>query len=386
MKQLLKFQLIGALIGASLPPALYALEKMPYEINVTLNGWRDGDVINRISIVYNDTVSGGESCLWDLSNVKGGNSVRTTIKLVDDSIGCYRVSERNSALYFNQNEKSVIAMGHENPQWRLEYDQSEPWLSAITYNMAIVGALHAKGIFCERMRYALRGSYNTSCDAIGTLILPEGDTIRNVQRIHTVKTFLHNYFPIDSISGDVSPQQLNDAIAADRLIKHGIRRWYAPGYRYPILEIQTLDQPNVDSPIMLGGYYTPPSEIEALATDPENQEIRNQIKDNSLDANRPVSNVPNSNDVIKGGDDIKYTVTQNRNESTITINYSVNKNGNVEFILADVIGYLYKTGTCHTAPGQQYTVTLSYGNIPGAGPYVLYVCTDENRYSEKFYR
>lgn len=131
--------------------------------------------------------------------------------------------------------------------------------------------------------------------------------------------------------------------------------------------------------------YTPASEMEELLSDPDNHELRELIRlgkaigsasgDASLSAN---------NYELRGGDDIRYRFDQNRGECTVDVHYTVEKATDVEFILADVIGFLYKAGSYHCEPGEEYSVSISYGNIPGAGPYVLYICNGDNRYSEKF--
>lgn len=62
-------------------------------ISITLNGLRDGDILSRYPLTYADTIDGGESCLWDLSNLKPGKPYKTEVMLVNDSIERYRIVE-----------------------------------------------------------------------------------------------------------------------------------------------------------------------------------------------------------------------------------------------------------------------------------------------------
>lgn len=355
-------------------------------ISLALNGLRDGDVLYRYPIMYVDTLSGGMECIWDLSGLKSAKPYKTEIMLADDSLESYRISERYASLYYKKHGDTIFVSGHENKQWRLVFDKCEPWLTKfMNYGFYSEGNIHAKGIYCDRLRYALRGIYHVSVDAAGLLILPEGDTLRNIQRVHTLRTFLHNYYPIDSVNCDISMEELSKATAENRLLRHDTRRWYAPGYRYPLLEVQTLTSDTEGTPIMQQAYYTPASEMEELLSDIDNVELREFIRDGKYVGYE--SNDTNSsadNDELRGGDDIRYRFDQNRGECTVDVHYTVEKATDVEFILADVIGFLYNAGSYHCEPGEEYSVSISYGSIPGAGPYVLYICTGDNRYSEKF--
>ncbi len=355
-------------------------------ISITLNGLRDGDILSRYPLTYADTIDGGESCVWDLSNLKPGKPYISEVRLVNDSTERYRIAELRTSVCYETRGDTLIFAGHENNQWRLEFDRCEPWLTnSMIYGHTSFDMLHGKGIYCDRLRYAVRGYSRIGIDATGMLILPEGDTLRNVQRIHTLRTFLHNYFPIDSIDCDITEEDLAKASAENRLLYQDMRRWYAPGYRYPLLEVQTLTPSAGGTPIMQHTCYTPASEMEELLSDPDNHELRELIRlgkaigsasgDASLSAN---------NYELRGGDDIRYRFDQNRGECTVDVHYTVEKATDVEFILADVIGFLYKAGSYHCEPGEEYSVSISYGNIPGAGPYVLYICNGDNRYSEKF--
>lgn len=355
-------------------------------LNMDLNGLRDGDVFSRYPITYIDTVSGGESCVWDLSNLKPGKACRSEVKLVNDSSERYRMNERHTSLYYERHGDTLMVAGHENNQWRLEFDVCEPWLTnSMVYGHFYSGLLHGKGIYCDRLRYVVRGSYRIGTDARGILILPEGDTLRNVQRVHTLRTFFHNYYPIDSANCDISLEELNKATVENRLLLHDTRRWYVPGYRYPLLEVQTLTPAAGGAPIMRHACYTPASEMEELPADPDNRELRELIREGKSPAyGLRDNNAATDTDEPRGGDDIRYRFGQNHGERTVSVLYTVGSPTDVEFLLADVMGFVYNAGSYHCEPREEYSVSISYGSIPGAGPYVLYICTNDNRYAEKF--
>lgn len=88
------------------------------------------------------------------------------------------------------------------------------------------------------------GTYKTKADALGKLVLPQGDTLRNVIRLHTERHVGTIIVPIDTM------QYRIPAFTVDSIVRHlapdtaKVRedeyRWYAEGYRYPILEAKTL--------------------------------------------------------------------------------------------------------------------------------------------------
>ncbi len=360
-----------------------------YGITSLRNGLRDGDILTRYPLSYADTVVGGEGCLWDLHEIGSGTPGKYEVKLIDDSLQRYRIVDRRTAMYYDCHSDTLFVSGHENSQWRLLFDQCEPWLpDSLWYGCGLSGPVHGRGIYCDRLRYAVRGNYHMSVDAVGTLILPEGDTLRNVERLHTERLFFHNYYPIDSISGDISYEEFAHAATEGNVLRHDTRRWYAPGYRYPILEVQTLTSLQGGESLMQQACYTPLSEIESLPSDPDNSVLREllHLKNAYGSVNSRGDAAQEGGDMPGGGDDIRYSFSQNRDWLNVSVRYSVDKATDVEFILADVVGFVYSSDSRHCEPGEEYEITISYTSLPGNGPYALYICTDSNRYSEKFYK
>ncbi|WP_300935793.1 hypothetical protein [uncultured Muribaculum sp.] len=359
-----------------------------YEISLSLNGFRDGDMLLRYPVAYEDTASSGTGLIWDLSGYKSGKPYKSEITLADDSLELYQAIERRTALRYERTGDTIFVAGHENNLWRMEFDRREPWLTgSMRHGYSSAGTIHGKGIYCDRLRYVIGGSYRISVDAAGSLILPEGDTLRNVQRVHTLRTFLHDYYPIDSVDCDITADELGKAAAENRLLTLDARRWYAPGYRYPLLEVQTLTSGGDGKTLMRQASYTPASEMESLLSDPDNSELRERLRQGYTAGQKSNhADTADGRDNTGGGDDVRYRFDQNHVECTVSVRYSVGMPMDVEFILADVVGFVYRSGSYHCEPGEEYSVTLSYGNLPGNGPYVLYICTAENRYAEKFNR
>lgn len=364
-------------------------------VSTKYNGPRDGDAITRHPITYSDTVSPGYDCLWDLSqSTDDGNSYKLSTRLVNDSLLRYSTTGQKSVIYYDSQNDTVTLAGFESRLWQVYYHTPEVWLPATNLNFGsgITGIIRGRGVYSDRLRYSIAGTYTLTADARGTLIMPEGDTIRNVLRVHTQRKILHRYFTMDSTLCDITLCDITDtelaqASSTGDILIHDTRRWYAPGYRYPVLETQTLSKPIATTPLSHQACYTTVNELEQLPSDPDNQELRELARqsiekyhDSNNDINNPTDNKTN------GGEDIRYQFSQNRGDRSVSVDYTVSQPSDVEFILADVTGIVYSTDTHHCAPDEEYTVTIPYGHLPHSGPYVLYICTDSNRYAEKFYK
>jgi len=364
--------------------------KNSYGVCTNRNGLRDGDIIKRYPVAYTDTVSGGKGKLWDISYLQAGKPYNVEIMLVNDSLKRYGIMERRTIVYYDMHGDSISVAGHENNQWRVDYDRCEPWLiDSMDYGFSASGSVHGKGIYCDRLRYAIAGTYSLSADAIGTLILPDCDTLRNVQRVHSQRIFLHSYYPIDSIAADINAEEIRRASTENHLLIYDTRRWYAPGYRYPVLETQTITKHPDGEPLMRQACYTHPIEMTDLPNDPENQELRYTLchdTDKATENGGFYGDSSIGSDRTNGGYDFSYDFSQNKSNCSVTVGYNVSQHTDVEFILADAMGIVYSSDIRRCAPDEDYSVTISYGNIPGAGPYVLYINTNGNRYAEKFYK
>lgn len=58
------------------------------------------------------------------------------------------------------------------------------------------------------------------------------------------------------------------------LIRLDIYRWYADGYRYPMVETRIRRDVNEDEALTAAAYYFPPSALATITNDPDNEEVR----------------------------------------------------------------------------------------------------------------
>lgn len=81
------------------------------------------------------------------------------------------------------------------------------------------------------MAVRISGMSTAECDAEGIIILPDGDTLTNVARIHRVCNSVVNMMRKE----DDSTRVINATDTTMRRIEERYS-WYAKGYRYPIVE------------------------------------------------------------------------------------------------------------------------------------------------------
>ncbi|MBR1656557.1 MAG: hypothetical protein IJ698_09145, partial [Prevotella sp.] len=151
-----------------------------------LNMLRDGDELKRFRLQHTTLSQRGEDITWDLS----GKSVqdakyRHRYAAVPDTslLSCV---DGDTRYYYDCRGDSLLLLGFENNQTRLTYILPVAYLRfPFQYGDSIGGRYEAFGTYCDREALHVRGRYKSVADATGTLILPDGDTLKNVLRIRT---------------------------------------------------------------------------------------------------------------------------------------------------------------------------------------------------------
>jgi hypothetical protein len=100
----------------------------------------------------------------------------------------------------------------------------------ISYGSKTQKSFYQKGIYSQSLPLSASGNSIVEADSYGSLIMHDGDTLRNVLRVHKCYSSymrmskFNNGLPIDTIR--------------DTLVKHieDVYSWYEEEYRYPIVE------------------------------------------------------------------------------------------------------------------------------------------------------
>jgi hypothetical protein len=267
---------------------------------------RPGDEMHKQQIEYKDPGRKGKNVLWDFSQLKPINkdyrvyNIESNKKRGTDTIDIisiehqtmYKYSLKGSSLFFEGFENSGSNLILQKPELNLVFP--------FALGDSISDIYNGHGHYMNTLVLNTEGMFTTVADGLGTLILPEGDTLYNVLRIRSERSYKQKTLPIflepesklfinDSIISNLIEVQATDIVdstltnakekAKDNvnqsLVKDNsllqakknkssvisanksymkslaniikdkrdsidfcteVCRWYAPGYRYPIFE------------------------------------------------------------------------------------------------------------------------------------------------------
>ncbi len=129
-----------------------------------------------------------QDAVWDFSHAElDGKDFRQTCFLWCDSTGTYvNISEKGTRACHDLQGDTLIITGYHNSLTRMEYDEGEAWLRfPMAEGDSLTGFFHGRGTYCDKLAMRAYGRYRTKSERLGTMVLPDGDTLRNVlhQRI-----------------------------------------------------------------------------------------------------------------------------------------------------------------------------------------------------------
>ena len=312
---------------------------------------------------------------WNLSDIKIKN--KNHIVKYKDLVPIYLTAvENNERTYYYENSKGIEIAGIENPQYKISYNEKEVWLPyPFKLGDKVSGTFYGEGHYCDKLYVREFGHYQTNADTIGTLITPNGDSIPNVLRIHSIRLKNIVSYPIDSLckTCQITEDSINKYININaNVLKEECYRWYKSGYRYPILiskVFSNMNGKNIYDKIL---YYYPPTEQSYLSLDDENNIIRNKEPNNNLNS---------SESDINGT--LNYKFSYNQEERMISILFSNNSTTKVLITLADNSGIVYQSKQCNIQSGKLDEIKISYAGLH-RGEYVLNIHSANNAYVEKF--
>ena len=286
--------------------------------------------------------------------------------------------EKNTRYYFEQRNDSLLTWGSENNLTKEVYDRPimqlhTPLVLGSHYN----GLFHGRMSYCERIFSRVFGSWSLSVDAKGMLLVPEGDTLNNVYlvHLHTVKvSILYPHIStqeelktyVDSIASYTTDSILIGLQDSMRHEVTDIYRWYAPGYRYPVLEMVNRKQKGKTS--QQEAFYLSPA-VQETMDDADNEALRQQLANMQKEVG---GSAPSS--MIADGDDPSPVSRCDVSVvgQTIKVNFDLNEDATVKGMVCDVLGMVLRQESHHYAAGSDCELTLDCAGLR-SGSYVLYL-------------
>lgn len=359
------------------------------------------------SLQGNALGSSGENCLWNFKDLKEGNAFTIEYQIVPTTIDttwlydnirqlsanenytyCNDIlvhTKQNSLVYYLQKPNKQLLVGIENNLIKLDFDKPITLLHLpITYKEKSSDTFNGTLSYSENLFFEVYGTSTTEVDGRGTIMLPNGETIDSVTRIHN--TILLSTKLLPSIHNDKSLQLyknekyrlnadsiINICTAESDTLKIDIYKWYAEGYRYPVFETLVSKNGNTGN-INASSSYTPTNEQAALY-DPDNEQQRTIIyKMNDTLYTESNDNIDKDVDLIKN-----ITV----NGSLISVECTTKTTTEATSLVSDETGIIYLKSTHHIRSNGNSILKVDCSSLH-RGKYVLHIIANNTSCSRTF--
>lgn len=344
--------------------------------------FRNGDKLIKQQVEYKSPNPAGSNSVWDYRDLKTVNDdYLLSYSSLNDSV--IQGTEHQTIYNYELNKDSLFLLSFENPTTQFIYVKPELLMHfPLVLGKKTTDYFLGTGNYCNRIGLISQGTNTCEVDADGTLILPTGDTLINVTRVHTSKRILETKIKIEELKSITTSAYSLDSI--NNLLQDGgtnmlldTWKWYASGYRYPIFEII---ESNIESSgkfiphFKTAFYYAPVDQSYDLKNDYKNQIVRDH---NLFIENKKSTQISLNTSEIT---DANYSLVLNKEE--VVVNFNLPKSHNVSLRLFDLQGRqlsgvnnLILTGGIH-----QERIVLS--NYP-KGQYILQISIGDKLFGEK---
>ena len=312
------------------------------------------DSVGKEVMNFLDPGCSGENVCWDFSNIEVQNAKAAAMQLYDFSDRIVW-DENGSLVTYKPSADSLLISRIETPLYEMNY--SQPIVSMMfpfQYGSSISNPFSGTGSYEGKLLLCEHGTNTVTADGSGTLILANGDTLRNVLRVATTR------------SADVTIIDKETAKEYGTLQKAtDIYEWYARGYRYPVLKCFE-ERISKDSTLLRTIHYSQrisPTEMAQLE-DPANEDIR--IADSLAHAAaNPLRNL---------------TFTNNGNAAIVT--YDLATDTHVSMTLADSRAIVYWRSESDESAGTHHEHNVPLTGLL-RGQYIIYINAGGAIYSNK---
>ncbi len=349
------------------------------------NSPRSGDEIIKQQVEFKDPGREGENVIWDFGKLKSINNRyslrysspnllensyyilgRDTIQANNDSVR-YLIGTEHSTMYYLQvKDNSLYVLGHENATTSLKYTPSLLSMAYPTnYNEPHQKQYQSKGLYSCRIPFESQGEIKQTADAYGVMILPSGDTLKNVMRVKTVQTIKETIFDVNNNVNTILDMNVENY------------KWFSKGYRYPIFEtIKTIPQDSTANEFSTA-FFFPPQEHLYLDTDPDNLAVLDSLW--NIDHKMPEEQLPTEDNPNVN---FSYNFYPNPVETILTVEYYLEKPSSVTISLYNLDGRLIKTLVKPASASGVYTEQIDCSSL-AKGPYIISIGTGYKVYSDK---
>ena len=296
----------------------------------------------------------GQGLVWNMNDCKVLNA-DYSVKFVANRDSFFHAPlsrlEAGTNYRYDIHDNTMFLKGFKKKTSRIKYDIPIATMRLpLVYNDELQGVYSGKGEDFMEHYVRIFGNYHTKVCGKGTLVTLDGDTLPNTLLLHSQRTIsstfsslqeqLSRYGTLDSIPS-LSPDSMPETVKndSDKLIMDTYS-WFAPGYRYAILETVKIYQalpPN--APILQTAFYNAIDDQANLPDDEENAAIRRAILKNDsphLYASERMGQAGTS--IIYLNDNIRASISRNGSGMRLSIDYKVESNDKVSVSLYNLSG------------------------------------------------
>lgn len=384
--------LLLILLSVVIPINLYS----QYTLEKSTNLPRSGDCILKQEVSYQSPGEKGTEVIWNFSELEN-KTQNYELWYISPHFGSDTIIgiEHRTLYYYRLSGDTLFSPGYENTTTLINYRVPESLLVfPFPYGRSFTTFFGGKGKYCNRLGIDICGKSTVTADAKGRMILPGGDTLRHVLRVHTYKLIFEQMNPallFTTVYSDTftSPacyrDSVNQYLAGDSsYYQIDTYRWYAEGYRYPVFESihSAICKSGSKSTHFTTSYYYPPEEqYYDLDGDPENQ-----LKRDRQEAADP-------SETFKAADSGKWSgsyayedefvgYTFHSNEREVSLNYTLKISSDVTVGLYDILGRQMSAAKKTFQSEGSYQKQFSLAGLP-AGEYLLQITIGDKIYGEK---
>ena len=256
---------------------------------------------------------------------------------------------------YHQSKEGVSIVSIKDGLVQIDYDEPELYLKyPMKQGDSIAGQFSGHGVYCEQIPMQRYGTYITKTDSIGKIVLPNGKEIRGVIRVHTERLINQSY---------------GDKLVDRTELQEDVYRWFADGYRYPILEARVTTRGDEVVEQLL--FYCDPEEQELLASNDVNKLLRDGVVKSGEEQS--------ANKSRENENEFKYDITQSG--QGVTIHYETEGPTKIMVVLASNQGYVYQQVE-KMEDSNNGTIDINTRGLR-RGHYVIYLNVNGKSYSEK---
>ena len=330
-------------------------------INVSTNIPRSGDSYVLTQMEYFAQGDEGNDVVWDFSGLKSLDTrCRREYFLSRDSV--LMCVDDECASSYELKGDTLLCLGYDTRLKHMSYTNPMTMITyPFRYGYNIMTPFHGIGDYCKSLIIKSDGTIIVDADAEGSIVWSDGDTLRNVLRVHTTRlTSLSMHALSDTLFQDTShmKQEIEDSYS-----------WYVRGYRYPMYET---------SSVCFYDNMTPVSCVQkSFMYQPDEFAFNDEFKDSVNCEILMADSV--SRKMCE--DIIHYTVERSCN--TLIVNYSLDSEATINSLVCNSRGILYARKNVKKTQGNDYQMVFDITSLP-AGEYVLYINVNGKAYNEKF--